>query len=245
MKVSIVVPALNEGPNLQYVLPRIPRLPEVCEVLLVDGGSTDDTVETVPQIMPDIRVVRQQGKGKGNAIRFAASIATGDYFLVLDADGSHRPEEIPAYIAKAREGYDLVKGNRYLPGGGTHDETGDRGLLVRLTDLASNVLWGARFQDMAYGMFLVDRQKFLGLGLQGQYFELEWEMLLKAHKRGLKIAYVPGFEDARLQGRSHLTYRRDGWRIFKVIVLGGLQERLTAPFRFFRRRFPRPHWPAP
>jgi glycosyltransferase involved in cell wall biosynthesis len=221
--VSIVIPTLNEAANLPHVLPRIPKLPEISEVILVDGHSTDGTVEVARELLPDIRVVNQPGKGKGNAIKAGARAATGDYFLVIDADGSMAPEEIGLYIEKAKQGYEFVKGSRYADGGRTEDETFDRGFMVRLTDLVANIMWQTRFEDMAYGMFLVDRRKFAAMEIRSDYFEVEWEILLKAARDKLRIARVPAVEAARIHGESHLTYRRDGWLIFKLVMLEGIK----------------------
>ena len=123
MQTSIIITTLNEDRNLPLVIPKIPDIPEIAEVLLLDGHSTDNTVKTAKELLPQIKVVFQDGMGKGNAIICGARAARGDYILILDADTSHRPEEIPLYIAKAKEGYHLVKGSRYLPGGSTEDAT--------------------------------------------------------------------------------------------------------------------------
>lgn len=231
MSLSIVIPALNEAANLPHVLLRIPQLPEIAEVVLVDGASSDGTADVARAHLPTIRIVNQDGRGKGNAVRYGARVAVGEYFLVLDADGSHRPEEIPLYIEKAKQGYDMVKGCRYLEGGGTDDETLDRGIMVRLADLVANMLWGTHFRDMAYGMFSIDRQKFLELDLHADHFDIEWEVLIKAKRRGLTIARVPAHEASRIHGKSHLTYRRDGWLIFKTVMregVRGVKERLAS-----------------
>src|SRR5689334_6110948 len=84
--VSVVIPALNEAENLPYVLPRIPAW--VHEVLLVDGHSTDDTVGVALGLRPDIRIIAQQGRGKGAALRTGFAAATGEIIVMLDADGS-------------------------------------------------------------------------------------------------------------------------------------------------------------
>src|SRR4030042_6778809 len=225
--VSIIIPALNEAANLPHVLPRIPQLPEIEEVILVDGASRDGTTEVAQRLLPRIKVVRQDGRGKGNAILCGARAAIGDYFLVLDADGSHTPEEIPLYIEKAREGYDMVKGCRYLKGAGTEDETFDRAIMVRLTDFVANTLWRTNFIELAYGMFLIHRRKFLSLDIRASYLDVEWEVLIKAKRKGLAIARVAACEAARIYGKSHLTYRHDGWLIFKTVVREWLRGLLS------------------
>ena len=216
--VSIVIPALNEAANLPHVLPRIPQIPEITEVLLVDGASTDGTCEVARNLLPDVKLVQQDGKGKGNAVRCGAEAAIGDYFLVLDADGSQLPEEIPNYIEKAADGYDLVKGSRYLNGRDTEDETLDRVVIVNLTYFVANTLWRTSFSDIGYGVFLIDRRKFLDLGIRSNYLEMEYELMIKAKRAGLKIAEVAAHEEARINGTSHLSYRHDGWLIFKTVM---------------------------
>ena len=86
LSTSVVIPALNEAQNLQYVLPFIPPL--VSEVILVDGHSTDDTIAVAKQLLPTIRIVKQAGKGKGNALKAGFAACTGDIIVMLDADGS-------------------------------------------------------------------------------------------------------------------------------------------------------------
>ena len=210
MKISIVVPTLNEAENLAFVLPRLPRLPEVCEVMLVDGRSTDGTVAAARALLPDINVVCQDGSGKGNAIMCAARAAAGDYFLVLDADGSQRPEEIPLYIEKAKEGYDLVKGSRFTKGAGSEEDTWDRKFTTRTAQFIANTLWRTHYTDICYGMFLIGRQTYLDLDIRSQRHDIEWELMAKAKRHRLRVAEVPAFEEKRISGSSHLSYVKDG-----------------------------------
>mgnify|MGYP001566034147 CR=1 FL=1 len=223
MDVSIVIPTLNEAKNLPLVIPEIPHLPEIAEVVLVDGHSSDGTVEVARQLLPEIRVISQDGKGKGNAILCAARAAKGDYFLLLDADVSHRPEEIPLYIEKAKEGYDLVKGSRYIPGGSTGDATFFRGLVIRTANTVANLVWRTRFTDICYGMFLIRRESFLSLNLKSQAWDVEWEMMIKAKRNGLKIAEIPSQEKKRLWGESKLpNYTKSGWIVAKRVFAEAL-----------------------
>ena len=136
-RVSVVIPARNEAKNLPYVLPRIPFW--VHEVILVDGNSTDGTADVARALIPTIRVVGQDGKGKGNALRAGFAACTGDIIVMLDADGSTDPAEIPSYVGALFSGADFAKGTRFIQGGGTsdmefHRKAGNWGLtaLVRI-----------------------------------------------------------------------------------------------------------------
>src|SRR5437868_14684742 len=107
LSVSVVIPTLNEAENLPHVLPRIPDW--VDEVLLVDGHSTDRTVEVARELRPDIRIMMQEGRGKGAALRTGFTAASGDLIVMLDADGSTDPAEIPAFVGALLAGADLAK----------------------------------------------------------------------------------------------------------------------------------------
>src|SRR5260370_25394020 len=91
-RISVVIPARNEAQNLHYVLPYIPSI--VSEVILVDGHSTDDTIEVAQQLLPTIRVFKQKGMGKGDALRIVIAASHGDIIVFLDADGSADPNAI-------------------------------------------------------------------------------------------------------------------------------------------------------
>ena len=119
-KISIIVPAKNEARNLREVLP---QLPDVHEVILVDGNSVDGTVEAARAALPSVRVVRQTRRGKGNALVCGFEAATGDIIVMFDADGSADPAEIPAFIEAIVNGADVAKGSRFRAGGGSEDIT--------------------------------------------------------------------------------------------------------------------------
>src|SRR3954447_13861634 len=107
-RISVVVPARDEAPNLPLVLPRIPRW--VHEVILVDDHSSDGTAARAREIRPDVRVVaNERPPGKGNALLTGFAAATGEVIVQLDADGSAVPEELPAFVGALLAGADLVK----------------------------------------------------------------------------------------------------------------------------------------
>src|SRR5713226_2654188 len=110
-RISVVIPARNEAPNLRYVLPSIP--PVVDEVILVDGCSTDNTVEVAQDLLPSIRIIRQKGRGKGDALRLGFAASSGDIIVMLDADGSADPQEISRFVEVLMAGNDFAKGSRF------------------------------------------------------------------------------------------------------------------------------------
>ncbi len=210
--ISLVIPAKN----LPHVLPLIPD--EVDEVILVDGASTDGTLDVARGVRPDIRVVYQTGKGKGNALRAGFEAARGDIIVMIDADGSTDPREIPVFVSALMAGSDFVKGSRFMQGGGSADITwlrkmGNWGLttLVKL-------LFGGSFTDLAYGYAAFWRHIVPSLELDGDGFEIETMLNVRALRSGVRVAEVPRFEAERLHGESNLDTFRDGWRVLKTIL---------------------------
>lgn len=214
--VSVVIAALNEEENLPHVLPRIPMW--VHEALLVDGGSTDGTVEAARRLRPDIRIIQQEGRGKGAALRTGFAAATGDIIVMLDADGSTDPAEMPAFVGALLAGADFAKGSRFLQGGGTTDMPFYRKLgnwcLVQIV----RRLFGGLYSDLCYGYNAFWKRAILRLDLDGDGFEIETMMNVRALRAGLRVVEVPSFESQRLHGIGHLRTIPDGWRVLKTIL---------------------------
>lgn len=222
-RVSIVIPALNEALNLGHVLPLIPDW--VHEVILVDGSSIDGTVEAARDLWPEILVVAQEGTGKGSALRTGLSAATGEIIVMLDADGSMNPREIPAFVEALLAGADFVKGSRFLPGGGTEDMPLYRKLGNAAFVSAVRMLFGGRFTDLCYGYTACWAGALPRLQLDASGFEIETQMSLRALWAGLRIREVPSFEAHRVYGSSNLRTVPDGWRVLKEIC----RERFRSP----------------
>jgi hypothetical protein len=146
--VTVVIPALNEEDNLPLVLE---GLPPVDEVVIVDGGSADDTVTIAREIRPDAVVVRQTRTGKGNALACGFAASRGDIVVTLNADGSTDPGEIPRYVDALVSGAEMAHGSRFLgggadPGGRRLDRFGNAVL-----SWVVNALFGTRFTDVGFG----------------------------------------------------------------------------------------------
>lgn len=222
LRISIVIPAHNEARNLPYVLPLIPH--SVHEVILVNNHSTDDTVEVAKNLLSAIRIVNtDQRRGKGVALQAGFAAATGDIIVMMDADGSSDPREMPRFIEALLAGAYLVKGSRFIGDGGSSDITRLRRFGSRVLIWITNRLFGVRFTDMFCGFnaFWKDCLDFFDVDCEG--FEIEALLHLRVCKANLEIAEVPSFEHARIHGVSNFRTFRDGWRVLKMI----LKERLN------------------
>jgi glycosyltransferase involved in cell wall biosynthesis len=214
--VTVVIPTKNEARNIAWVLEQIPAW--VDEIVLVDGHSTDGTVEAAIRVRPDVVVVHQEPLGKGAALQAGFATATGDIIVMLDADGSMHPREIGRYVALLASGYDLVKGSRFMAGAASTDITLLRqlgnGVLLRLT----NLLYGTRFTDLCYG-YCAFRRNVLGkLQLTATGFEVEAQLIVRACLAGLAITEVPSHESTRRYGQSNLRTFRDGQRVLWTLL---------------------------
>src|SRR6202050_909163 len=155
-KVTVVIPTLNEARNLPYVFYRLPA--GLHEVIIVDGHSVDDTLAAARRLRPDVRIVIQNRRGKGNALACGFSVATGDIVAMADADGSADPTEIPRFGTALLDGADFAKGTRFTKGGGSSDITRLRRIGNRLLSGLVNILCGTKYSDLCYGFNAFWRQ---------------------------------------------------------------------------------------
>jgi glycosyltransferase involved in cell wall biosynthesis len=227
--VSVVIPAKNEARNLPHVLAGLKH--DLHEVILVDGDSTDDTVDVARQLRPDIIVVNQTRKGKGNALACGFQEASGDYIVMLDADGSTDPAEIPRFVNALKEGADFAKGSRFMPGAGSSDISRLRQFGNYFLNKIVNLLYGTRYTDLCYGYNAFRRECLSAMELEasevegtdencmlwGDGFEVETLINVRIAKAGLRVAEVPSFEHSRHFGASNLNAFSDGVRVLRTI----------------------------
>ncbi len=214
--VSVIIPTLNEAKNLEHVFSRLPHW--IDELIIVDGGSTDDTVEMVRQLRPDAKIIGQDRKGKGNALVCGFRAATCDIIVMIDADGSTDAAEIPRYVSALRSGADYAKGSRFVTGGGSSDITVIRSLGNKVLCAVVNVMFQCNYSDLCYGYNAFYRRHLADLGINSTGFEVETLMNIRAARRGLRVIEVPSFEADRLHGTSNLNAVRDGIRVLRTIM---------------------------
>jgi len=246
-RVSVVVPTLNEARNLPYVFSRLPA--DVYEVIVVDGHSVDDTIAVARQLRPDVRVVEQTRRGKGNALACGFEAATGDVIAMVDADGSTDPSEIPNFVDALLRGADFAKGTRFAPGGGSSDITQLRRLGNRMLGAAVNFCHGTHYSDLCYGFNVFWKKHVPVLDLDvtsppsskgdgrlwGDGFEIETLIHMRVADEGLRVAEVPSFEHPRIHGVSNLDAFSDGLRVLTIILV---ERRRARCRRRSRRRAP-------
>jgi glycosyltransferase involved in cell wall biosynthesis len=249
-RVSVIIPALNEAANLKHVFAGIPE--DVYEVILVDGRSIDNTVEVARELRPDVRVVTQTRKGKGNALACGFAAAKGDIIAMVDADGSADAGEIPRFVQALLDGADFAKGTRSGDGGGSADLTRIRGLGNRILTTMFNVVYRCHYKDLCYGYNVFWRRHLPILDLNvaapaprdgsnpvprspdpeamlwGDGFEIETLIHVRVAKTDLKVVEVPSYEHSRIHGVSNLNAVRDGLRVLLTILTERRRTRANA-----------------
>jgi glycosyltransferase involved in cell wall biosynthesis len=221
--VSVVIPTLNEAANLAYVLGRLPHW--IDQVVIADGHSTDDTVAVALAACPDATIVYQDGKGKGNALCCGFRAVTSDIIVMLDADGSTDPAEIPRFVAALTNGYDFAKGTRFVTGGGSDDITplrrfGNWGITTMV-----NKIWDVKYSDLCYGYNAFWASAVPPSFADCNGFEVETLMGIRVAAAKVRVVEVPSFEGNRRSGESNLKVRRDGTRVLRTIVAEWMRPR--------------------
>src|SRR4051794_5198147 len=227
-RVSVVIPTYNEARDLPRVFSRLPA--DLHEVVVVDGRSVDDTIEVARALRPDVRIVRQNRRGKGNAMACGFAAVTGDIVVMLDADGSADGAEIERFVAALVDGADFAKGTRFSGDGGSSDITALRAWGNRWLNRIANVLFSTRYTDLCYGYNAFWTHCLPSLELDpgtehgdvarwGDGFEIETIINTRMAKAGMRITEVPSYEHPRLHGTSNLNTWRDGLRVLRALVV--------------------------
>ncbi len=223
---SIVIPARNEVHGLRGVLPEIVKICPQAEILVIDDGSNDSTPEVCASL--PVRIISHPyPKGNGAAIKTGARAAKGDVLIFMDADGQHKPEDIPRLLEKFNEGYDMVVGART---NGSHSGL-HRALANDFFSRFASWMVQQPVADLTSGFRVVradNFRKFLYLLPNG--FSYPTTITMSFFRAGFSVAYLPVQAPPRANGSSHIRPLKDGVRFMLIIIKIGT---LYSPQKLF------------
>jgi glycosyltransferase involved in cell wall biosynthesis len=222
---SIVIPAKNEAENLKRFLPRLLAVVVDAEVIVVNDGSTDDTLSICEQ--HDVTVVTHPySKGNGAAIKTGARTAKGEVIVFMDGDGQHKPEDISQMLEKLATGYDMAVGARDKQS----QADSFRAIASSVYNWLSSAITGHKILDLTSGFGAVKADKFKEfLYLLPNGFSYPTTSTMAFFRAGYSVGYMPIQTEQRL-GESHISLLKDGIRFLLIIFKVGT---LYSPLKIF------------
>jgi glycosyltransferase involved in cell wall biosynthesis len=222
---SIVIPAKNEEETLGKVLEDLNRMIPTLhgwdiEVICVDDRSTDQTAAIARSFGAKV-IQNKRSSGKGLALRAGFEASTGDYILMMDADYSHRPEDIPSFLNAMHDGVGLIIGSRVF--GGSDEYTHVRALGNVFLSATLGLCTGRYLSDALNGYKLFRRDVFKDFLYTSKAFEIEIEIIANTLRKGYKIVEVVSHERARAGGEMKSRVVRHGTRFLLRILWEGMR----------------------
>lgn len=224
-RISVIIPARDEAQALPDCLRGVLAAVPGCELIVVDDGSSDGTAAIAAE--HGARVISHPyPKGNGAAVKTGARVATGEILVFMDADGQHRPEDIPRLLTKLEEGYDMAVGAR-----GMQDHAGaHRGFANAVFNRLASWMVNHRVDDLTSGFRAVRAERFRRfIYLLPNSFSYPTTCTMSFFRAGFGVAYVPVSMPPRI-GKSHIRPFRDGIRFILIIIKIGT---LYSPMKLF------------
>lgn len=215
MRTTLLAPTLNEIEAVQVVLPKIKK-EWIDEIIIIDGGSIDGTVEYCRN--NGYFVHNQKGRGYGSGMKDGVAIAQGDVIIEFPSDGNSPPEKIPDIIDKMNEGYDFVIASRYLKGAKSYDDDYLTAIGNRIFTFLVNILFRANYSDVLIGFRAYRKDAFKELNMDAKGLDWSVQMPIKFAKGKFKVAEIPVDEPKRIGGQRKMSPFKTGWEILKVVV---------------------------
>ena len=216
MHIVIIVLTLDEIDGIKAIMPRIKK-DWADEIVFVDGGSTDGTIEEATRM--GFKIIHQTNKGEGNACRIGVEQTNSDYVMFFSPDGNDVPEDIPKLIEKIQDGHKIVHISRF----GKKSESEDANALERFGNnmftFLVNVFFGGRLTDALNGFRLIKKDLMLELKTDAQYLNIEQQICIRALKKKIPIYEIEGKEPKRIGGqrkmRPLIVGAQLSWQIIK------------------------------
>jgi SAM-dependent methyltransferase len=229
LSASIVIPCRNERGNIETAIKRLPAFGKAQEIIYVEGNSSDGTYEECLRVQAayagthTIKVLKQEGRGKGDAVRKAFANASGDVLMILDADLTMPPEALPKFHAAIESGKaDFVNGTRLVY---PMDDEAMRPLNFIANRFFAGMfsyLVNQRFSDTLCGTKVLSRKHYEAIARGRDYFGEfdpfgDFDLIFGAAKQNLKIVEVPVHYGARVYGETQISRFRDGWLLLRMV----------------------------
>lgn len=226
--VSVVIPTRNEKGNIEALVQRTPKMGKATEIIFVEGNSTDDTWDEIQRVCKlyqgkaPLKWIQQEGKGKGDAVRKGYSIATGDVLMILDADMTVPPEDLPKFFEAIASGKgEYINGTRLVY---PMEKEAMRTLNLlgnKFFSIAFSWLLGQRLKDTLCGTKVMTRENYLKLAANRSYFGDfdpfgDFDLIFGAAKLNLKFIEVPIRYRARTYGETNISRFKHGWLLLKM-----------------------------
>jgi len=226
---SIVIPARNESGNIENAILRTPNFGKGVEIIFIEGNSTDDTWQKINEIAEkyknthNIKIGQQTGKGKGDAVRKGFDIATGDILMILDADLTVPPEELPKFYAAIASGKaEFINGSRLIYPMAAKAMRPLNNLGNRFFSKAFSWLLEQQIRDTLCGTKVMFRSDYQKLVKNRKYFGEfdpfgDFDLIFGAYKLNLKIIDMPIRYEERTYGETNISRFKHGWLLLRMV----------------------------
>jgi len=238
--VSVIIPARNEKGNIEEAVKRVPEMGARTEIIFVEGNSTDGTLDEIKRVCEvnhsqrDVKYLVQDSKGKGDAVRKGFAAATGDYLMILDADLTVPPEDLPRFFNAIHSGRgEYINGTRLVY---PMEEEAMRTLNLmgnKFFSVMFSWILGQRIKDTLCGTKVISAVNYRQLAANRHYFGDfdpfgDFDLIFGASKMNLKLIEVPIRYRARTYGDTNISRFKHGWLLLKMVVYASLKIKFKA-----------------